>query len=722
MESLPAQPAFKGKSVAALFCTILAFCLLGFSFERFISTERAAIQMPRAFLQFERAIGYDGFIHNFKNYILRPDEAAYRARAMEDLDKATAALETIQRLTGTWQLNANLQPIDDVLASYRAMLDKTEIAKQNGLSVREVDKAVRVSDTDAARAIRQVEAEIDAFFLKRSQTVKLVVLSTAAFAALILTVIFYLQHERRRQAERTSRRLAEQERQLHHAERIAGLGRWTSDEQGHLSWSETTMQIYGVSPESFDGTAAFFWNLVPPEDHEKLRTSVQKAYREKRAFVCVHRVIRPDGEIRTLCQSGEPILNESGIQIGAAGTVQDVSEMISLKEKLRQSQKMEVVGNLAGGLAHDFNNLLAVILGNLELAQETDEPKKIQPYLEAAIRATKRGAGLTKNMLSFARRSTLQPVRTDMNSIIQESTGWSTRLIPANIEIKTTLAPDPWQIEVDQSLAQNAVINLLINARDAMPDGGRLTIETTNTHIDADYIFERDEEIEPGPYVIVSVTDTGIGIPKEHVRQIFEPFFTTKPPNAGSGLGLSMVIGFMKQSGGSVRVYSEVGVGTTFRLYFKAMTAPDVTPDPRRMQGPSDGAQASVRVLLVDDNQDLLEVYREALVSRGFEIATARSGDEAFATWAETKAFDVIVTDQVMPGSLQGVQLAQRIREDCPDMPFIFMSGYAHDTCKTHQTRRIEDTILMKPINRLDLVEAIVNASRTDLLQDQRTP
>lgn len=243
----------------------------------------------------------------------------------------------------------------------------------------------------------------------------------------------------------------------------------------------------------------FFWNLVPPEDHEKLRTSVQKAYREKRAFVCVHRVIRPDGEIRTLCQSGEPILNESGIQIGAAGTVQDVSEMISLKEKLRQSQKMEVVGNLAGGLAHDFNNLLAVILGNLELAQETDEPKKIQPYLEAAIRATKRGAGLTKNMLSFARRSTLQPVRTDMNSIIQESTGWSTRLIPANIEIKTTLAPDPWQIEVDQSLAQNAVINLLINARDAMPDGGRLTIETTNTHIDADYIFERDEEIEPGP-------------------------------------------------------------------------------------------------------------------------------------------------------------------------------------------------------------------------------
>lgn len=222
--------------------------------------------------------------------------------------------------------------------------------------------------------------------------------------------------------------------------------------------------------------------------------------------------------------------------------------------------------------------------------------------------------------------------------------------------------------------------------------------------------------------MIVSVTDTGIGIPKEHVRQIFEPFFTTKPPNAGSGLGLSMVIGFMKQSGGSVRVYSEVGVGTTFRLYFKAMTVPDVTPDPRRMQGPSDGAQASVRVLLVDDNQDLLEVYREALVSRGFEIATARSGDEAFATWAETKAFDVIVTDQVMPGSLQGVQLAQRIREDCPDMPFIFMSGYAHDTCKTHQTRRIEDTILMKPINRLDLVEAIVNASRTDLLQDQRTP
>lgn len=373
------------------------------------------------------------------------------------------------------------------------------------------------------------------------------------------------------------------------------------------------------------------------------------------------------------------------------------------------AQRQESIGKLTGGIAHDFNNLLAVILGNLELLEEEGDPEKRARKTRDAISATLRGAELVSNMLAFARRAQIEPQVLSLNEIVREVKSLSARTLPASVDIETSLLAGLWQIRADRSLTENALLNLILNASDAMDGHGRLTIETTNLRTEDDYIAQRGEDIPPGRYVMLAVSDDGPGIPDDTLEQIFEPFFTTKGPQGGSGLGLSMVMGFMKQTGGMTRVYTEVGVGTTFKLFFPAVDKEGETidhkPAPREP-----AAGLGQRVLLVEDQSDVRKALCRILEGGGYAVTTAASGDNALEIFETDPAFDLVVTDIVMPGRLQGPKLVQALRAIRDDLPAIFISGYAEEAAVHGNGLRPEDIRLMKPVQRKAFLDSVARA------------
>ncbi len=688
----------------AAVCVIFAMVLLG---QRFVYYERASYTLPRLFLLLERSIGYAGFIHNFKNHVLRPEEPRYLDAALEDYNIAVVAISEIEVQAANLGINAQMTGLRSTLATYREMLDTTRDI-QDQLTIAEVDERIRVSDMDAAQSIREFELKILDVMARRRAILYAVALLFASSVVAGALAVAVVQSRRRRQAEADKLKLQEQETFLLQAERIAQLGRWKSDLKGNLYWSEAAGRICGLEPGNFPTTAEEGWAFVLEEDRAKLRSAVDLAQAEKGQFSNLHRMRRPDGSIVNVVDSGEVILDAEGEIKGMVGTLQDVSMLVDMENELRQSQKMEAIGNLAGGMAHDFNNILAVILGNLELLQTEPDHAGHADYIENAIDATQRGADLTRNMLGFARRSHLEPTLLQANDMIRDVLNWSNRLLPANIQIETSLLANLWRFTADESLAKNALLNLMLNARDAMPGGGRLTIETANVRIDNEYIEDRGEDLVPGRYVMIAVSDTGVGIGEEDLKRVFEPFFSTKPTGQGTGLGLSMVQGFMKQSNGTVRIYSEPNTGTTLKLYFKAALEGGKTRAAAAL--PRDMSHlAGKRVLLVEDNTDLLIALEDILVRVGIEVTTAPSGDDAMAIWEKDPSFDLIATDIVMPGKLQGTHLAKAIRAMDPDAAFIFMSGYANEAMVHGNGLHADDIRLMKPVRQVDLLNAVAS-------------
>jgi CheY-like chemotaxis protein len=281
--------------------------------------------------------------------------------------------------------------------------------------------------------------------------------------------------------------------------------------------------------------------------------------------------------------------------------------------------------------------------------------------------------------------------------------------LPERIETEISLLAGLWKIDVDAASLESALLNVILNARDAMPDGGRLTIETSNVRIDDDYIERRREDLRPGRHVLVAISDTGRGIAPEHLESVFEPFFTTKAIGEGTGLGLSMVQGFVKQSSGTVQIYSEPGVGTTVKLYFptsKADLGGHRETEPHENVANSSGE----RILLAEDDPDVLAVLVEILSRSGFDVRATGSGDEALAAFLSDPTFDLLVTDIVMPGDLQGTALARRLRGIRPDLPVVFMSGYANEATVHGNGLRPEDIRLMKPVRTADILAAVRKA------------
>ncbi|MCP3969586.1 MAG: response regulator [Rhodobacteraceae bacterium] len=379
-----------------------------------------------------------------------------------------------------------------------------------------------------------------------------------------------------------------------------------------------------------------------------------------------------------------------------------------LETRLAQAQRLETVGQMTGGVAHDFNNLLSVILGNLELLQDNFEGADQQDMIEKAIHATLRGADLTRKMLSYARRAPLDPTVLDLNVTLSEMDNWMRRTLPANIDIDLQLGPRLWPVEADRASTESAILNLIINARDAMPRGGALTVKTANTVFDDRQ--PKSVDLSPGTYVVLTVRDTGTGIPENDVERVFEPFFTTKDPGESSGLGLSMVHGFMNQTGGAVRITSEPGRGTSVSLFFPTasnfVAGTELAPPVR----PADAPGGPHRLLFAEDQKEVAEILVRILRSEGFEVVAAPDGDTAFQQYFANGPFDLLVTDIMMPGTLQGPALARALREAKPDLPVVFLSGYASGVKRKDSALREEDIRVMKPVTRARLLDAVRTA------------
>lgn len=402
--------------------------------------------------------------------------------------------------------------------------------------------------------------------------------------------------------------------------------------------------------------------------------------------------------------------SEAGIAVTCL--VQDVSDRAQLEAQLRQSQKMEAIGKLTGGMAHDFNNLLGVIIGNLDLAaRKLDLDNPSYKRLETARKAAERGAELTKRMLAVARRQALQPKPTDINSMIVELTEILPRTLGPDIEMGYDLTEGLPPVLVDHSGLENVLINLAFNSRDAMPRGGKFYITTHEWHLSADDSLTIHDDMKPGDYIHVAITDNGEGMNKETLSRAFEPFFTTKERGKGTGLGLAMIYGFAKQSGGNVRMYSEPGVGTTIDLFLPV--AKDAVIKPAE---PEEKAISTIRVgnmetvLVVDDEYELLEVAVTYVEEMGFKVLAATNGEQALRTLAKNPEIALLLTDIVMPGSINGVELAAAVRKINPHVKVLYTSGFPEGVIADKSGVKLDAPLVPKPYTRDMLLRAISSA------------
>jgi signal transduction histidine kinase len=371
-----------------------------------------------------------------------------------------------------------------------------------------------------------------------------------------------------------------------------------------------------------------------------------------------------------------------------------------IQEQLQQSQKMESVGQLTGGVAHDFNNLLTVVSGNLELIEHAADNDRIHQLAAAGLRAARKGAKLTAQLLAFSRRQKLNPKLVCANQLISEFLGLIRQAVGGGCEVKLRTDERLWQCHVDPPLLETALLNLALNARDAMPDGGVLEIETLNLVLDEGVVAG----CEPGSYVRLSVIDTGCGMPPEVRDRIFEPFFTTKEVGKGTGLGLSMVYGFVRQSGGHVAVESVPGSGTTVSLYLpRAAQKPDAEVEAIQTEAVPGGSQ---RILVVEDNEDLLELTSAMLTEFGYRVRCAGNGAEAVRLLKSGQEFDLLFSDVVMPNGINGIELAREARLLNKGIKILLTSGYAGDVLERHQAAD-EFPIIDKPFRRADLAQRL---------------
>ncbi|MFP5462107.1 MAG: ATP-binding protein [Gammaproteobacteria bacterium] len=388
----------------------------------------------------------------------------------------------------------------------------------------------------------------------------------------------------------------------------------------------------------------------------------------------------------------------------------DVSRQVDTEERLRQAQKMEAVGQLTGGVAHDFNNLLTVILGNADSLLEHLEGAApgVRAQAQGIREAGERAAALTHRLLSFARRQPLDPRAVDVGDLVAEAEGILRRTLGADVDIELVRGSGLWKASADPHELQNAILNLSINARDAMPQGGRLTIETANVSVDADYA--EANQMSAGQYVMIAVSDTGHGMSADEVARAFEPFFTTKPPGKGSGLGLPQVYGFARQSGGHARIYSEPGEGTTVKVYLPR-AAPGAEPlRPPPEPEPPQRTAARRRVMLVEDDALVRRHTEDSLIALGCEVESFEDGEGALRRLRQQPGFDLLLTDVVLPGSLSGRDVAARARLIAPEMKVLYMSGYTENAIVHHGRLDPGVQLLSKPFRRSDLARKLREA------------
>lgn len=480
------------------------------------------------------------------------------------------------------------------------------------------------------------------------------------------------------------------------------------DTKGHVSsWNAGAARFKGYAASQIMGQ--HFSRFYTQEDRDAgiPRLALETAQRDGR-FEAEGFRVRKDGSRFWANVVIEPVHNDSGELIGFAKVTRDLTEKRAVEEQLRQSQKMEAVGQLTGGLAHDFNNLLAGISGSLEMMQVRKAQGRTEDcdrYFNAAQGAVKRAAALTSRLLAFSRRQSLDPKPANINRLLNGLEGLIRQTVGLGITVDLRNGKDLWPTLIDANQLENAVLNLCINARDAMLAGGALTIETANCWLDDRN--GRLHDLPAGPYVCLSVTDTGMGIPHEIVPKIFDPFFTTKPTGAGTGLGLSMVYGFARQSGGHVHVQTEVGQGTTICLYL-----PRHGEGGRAQEG-DDPSPAVVPVgegevvLVIDDEPTVRMLVAEVLAESKYAVIEAQDGASGLRVLESNARIDLLITDVGLPGGLSGRQVADAARELRPDLKVLFITGYAEHDVISSGALGTGMSVLTKPFHMDVLAEQV---------------
>jgi signal transduction histidine kinase/ActR/RegA family two-component response regulator len=506
--------------------------------------------------------------------------------------------------------------------------------------------------------------------------------------------------------------LQESQKSLSRAQAMAHLGNWkwnlVTDE---ITCSDEVYRIFGLQPGSTEPSIEGFFHALSVDDQNQIKAIAAKAMSGEDAPSTIeHRIIRPDGSERFVLQQWEITRDPEGYPLEVVGTIQDITERRqariekeTLERQLLQAQKMEAIGQLAGGVAHDFNNLLTVIRGYIELVMmQLQKDDALYRDLKIALESTIRAAKLTHQLLLYSRRQPMQLSIVNINQLVENLLKMLRRLLGENITIRTDFAPDLWGVKADEGNLEQVTMNLAVNARDAMPNGGDLIIKTENVTLDK-ASCAADSEARPGRFVCLAVSDTGIGMDQETLQHIFEPFFTTKEKGRGTGMGLSVVYGIVKHHGGWIRVHSELGRGTTFEIFLpasseKALDRPEEEVSLQEFQGNGQ------RILVVEDESAVREFAAKTLGENGYVVYEAANAEEALRIFEREKGqFQLIFSDVILPGK-SGLELIKRLRSLRPDLPVLLASGYTGGEVQWATIRREAYPFIWKPYTVADLL------------------
>jgi PAS domain S-box-containing protein len=475
---------------------------------------------------------------------------------------------------------------------------------------------------------------------------------------------------------------------------------------GRVWWSDGMFQQFGHHPDP-EGTLPTIWRAnVHPDDEKRVDELLDKLLLG--GIGVLHdryRFRRADDTWAEVENHAFVIRDDEGRAIRVIGSMSDISHRLEMEDRLRQSQKLEAVGQLTGGVAHDFNNLLTIIIGNVELLQDSlAEDNPLRQFADMSAHAADRGAELTNRLLAFSRKQTLQPEVIDVNAVIGGIEDMLRRTLGENIDIQIELTDGLWLTEIDLAQVEASLLNLAINSRDAMREGGSLTIETANTTLDDDYV-STEAGLTAGDYVVIAVSDTGHGIPNHQIDRVFEPFFTTKSTGQGTGLGLSMVYGFVKQTGGHIRIYSEFDEGTTVKLYFPRYIGDHAAHGIAAVKTPLQ--RGTETILVVEDDALILQQLMAQLTGIGYEVVTASAGAPALDILRARPDIHLLLTDVVLPGGMNGRQIAEAAQAIRPGLKVLYTSGYSENAI-VHRGRLDRDVnFLGKPYRRSELAAKV---------------
>ncbi len=507
--------------------------------------------------------------------------------------------------------------------------------------------------------------------------------------------------------QETDQELRTSEERLRLAMEAAVLGIWDRDlKTDQITWSRSQAVLFGLPPDQLRGSYAEFQALIHPEDVARVELELDRARREKTAYTHEYRILRADG-VHWITGKGRFFYDEAGQAYRAMGVILDVTEHRRLEEQFRHAQKMEAVGRFAGGVAHDFNNLLTVINGYGDMLLDMIQPEDQTHELVQQIRhAGERGANLTRQILAFSRHQVVAPRTLDVNAVIRDMESMLRRLIGEDLEFRTEHDPHLWPVRADPGQLDQVIVNLVINACDAMPTGGTLTVSTRSVEFTAADVEGRPEA-RPGLYVMLSVSDTGAGMDEATLVRIFEPFFTTKGAQ-GTGLGLATVYSIVHQANGFIEVSSAPGQGAAFHVYLPCIEEPVVVDVPA--VGPTRSFRSNETVLLVEDENGVRKLVRHMLEDLGFHVLEASSGPEALEICSRyPDPVHLLLSDVVMP-RMSGRELADRLQNLRPGMKVLYMSGYVDDAVVLHGVFHAEAVFLQKPFDAASLADKVREA------------